>query len=145
MHLARGRSPRFELEAVRLPLIALIDVVLFLLFYFVISYSPTGEERELGTALATVGAPSTAGDAAARPQVLKVGWLDDRPAFRVGDEVITESAALTHLLRTLPREAGIVVMAASDAPVEATAAAVQAGKDAGFEKISYAIMPATGP
>lgn len=140
MHLARGRSARFELEAVRLPLIALIDVVLFLLFYFVISYSPTSEERELGTALATVGAPAPAGDASARPQVIRVGWLDGRPAFRVGEEVLTENVALTHVLRTLPQEAGMVVMAAADAPVEATAAAVQAGKDAGFQKISYAIL-----
>jgi biopolymer transport protein ExbD len=126
----------------RLPLVALIDVVLFLLLYFVVSYSVSGEERELGVALATIGTGMQAGAAGSepRPQMVLVRWAGEGPEFRVGSDVVAGGRALVALLEGLPKEPGMVVAAAADAPVEATAAAIQAGRDAGFEKISYAIV-----
>lgn len=131
----------------RLPLVALIDVVLFLLFYFVVSYSVSGEERELGATLASLGpaAPSP-GDTGAkgRPQLVLVRWADSGPEFRVGTEVAADEQALVALLQGLPKDEGMVIAAAADAPVEATAAAMQAGRDAGFERIGYAMLSEGG-
>jgi len=142
MYIARRGRARLELESMRLPLVALIDVVLFLLFYFVVSYSVSGEERELSVALATLtsGAQGGAGGSEAKAQVVLVRWAGEGPEFRVGPDVVAETRALVALLEGLPKEPGMVIAAAADAPVEATAAAIQAGRDAGFEKISYAIV-----
>ncbi len=134
--MQRRRSSRFDPEKVRLPLVALIDVVLFLLFYFMIAGSAAGQESELSTALATAG---TGGSGAARmqPQVLAVTMSNGRATYSIGQRTISTRASLEGLLKVLPKESGIIVKPASDVPVEAIAAAVQVAKDAGFLKISY--------
>ena len=48
---ARRNSGLLELAEMRLPLIALIDVILFLLMYFLLAGSLEAEERELATHL----------------------------------------------------------------------------------------------
>ena len=54
---ARRRAGLLEPSEMRLPLIALIDVILFLLMYFLLAGSLEAEERELPTALGS-GAPA---------------------------------------------------------------------------------------
>ena len=51
MKFLRREDRRFRPEKVRLPLIALIDVVFFLLIYFVIAGTMAGEEAQLASAL----------------------------------------------------------------------------------------------
>ena len=138
MHLTRRpRHYRLNPESIRLPLIALIDVVLFLLLYFVIATSYEAEERELGTTLATEGgAPSTA-----TPEVVTSLWSDATARYRLDALEYADRASLTAALQVLPRETGLVISAAADAPVEVTAGAVQAARDAGFTRISFKVAP----
>ena len=52
---APRRGGLLELAEMRLPLIALIDVILFLLMYFLLAGSLEGEERELASRIAAAG------------------------------------------------------------------------------------------
>lgn len=136
MRMKRRRSSRFDPEKVRLPLVALIDVVLFLLFYFMISGSAAGQESELSTALATAG---TGGSGAARiqPQMLSISMNADRVVYSIGQRTISTRTSLESLLKVLPKEAGIIIRPAPEVSVDSIAAAVQVAKDAGFSRISY--------
>jgi biopolymer transport protein ExbD len=121
----------------RLPLIALIDVVLFLLLYFMVAGNISTEEAELAAALKSEkGGKGAALDF--QPQVLSV---EPAPgggvAFRMGERVVTDRPALAQLLHTLPRENGVFVRVNPGVTVGAAAAAVQECSNAGFTKITY--------
>lgn len=137
MQLNPTRSQRLDPATLRLPLIALIDVVLFLLFYFVISYSVSAEEAELATGFAKPGVSASP----LQPQVVLVSQAGEQAEFRIGTHLFVEQKALVDFLRTLPKEPGVVVKATPDVPVGATVAAVQAGKDAGFGDVRFAVTP----
>ncbi len=133
---SRRRTGLLELSEMRLPLIALIDVILFLLMYFLLAGSMEAEERELATTLGSGRA--TAGDSGGfTPQVIDAVMQGSRVSYRLGTRTAANRAALTDLIRSLPREPGIVVRVADDVSVEAAAAALQACRDAGFTKIAY--------
>jgi len=134
------RRQRKEVSLIRLPVAALIDVVLFLLLYFIMAGTLTPSEGELPSALTTQAQGSGAG-AGLSPQVLRV----ERAAgggvvFRLGGNTVTEQGALRALLEKLPKEPGIVLRANDDVPVDAAAMALQAVRDAGFSRVSYATI-----
>lgn len=135
MRLSRGRT-RLDPASIRLPLIALIDVILFILLYFMLAGTLAAEEADLATALRTEkGAAATAADLT--PQTLFVEMAEGAPRFRLGERAVADRAALVGLLSQLRQEMGIVIRVRGDVPVSAAAAAVQASKDAGFTKVSY--------
>jgi biopolymer transport protein ExbD len=128
----RTQERRFSIEKVRLPLIALIDVILFLLIYFVMAGTLAGEEAQLAAALKTDKQGAGAGSDLA-PQIVFV----DPKGFKLGDRVFADKGSLTPVLAQLPKQNGIIVKVGGAAPVEAAAGALQACKDAGFTKVSY--------
>jgi biopolymer transport protein ExbD len=136
MKFTRGEDRRFEVEKVRLPLIALIDVVLFLLLYFMIAGSFTGEEAYLHSSLKTDKAGTGRGSDLAQ-QVLYVEAVAGMPRFRLGDRAVTDRSALAGILKQLPKENGIIVKVAPEVHVDAVAGALQACSDARFAKVSY--------
>jgi biopolymer transport protein ExbD len=133
---ARRNSGLLELSEMRLPLIALIDVILFLLMYFLLAGSLEAEERELA---ATLGSGSTvAGDSGGfTPQVIDVTWDGRRVAFRIGARPPMGRDAMAEILRGLPKEPGIVLRVSDAVPVADAAGALQACRDAGFTRIAY--------
>lgn len=133
MYIGRRSKSRLTPDALRLPLIALIDVVLFLLFYFVISFSISAEERELAAAIASPGRSSSP----LLSQVVQIEMSEGRPQFLIGGRTFPDRDSLARLLRSLPKEPGVVVKSAAEVPIEAIAAAAQAARDAGFPNISY--------
>lgn len=121
----------------RLPLTSLIDVVFLLIIYFLVTSSYAPPESDLSAALQT---DRQSGGRAAdlQPQVVHVGVGEDGGVtFRIGERVVHDKAALTALLRQLPREGGAFLRVAGEAPVWGAAAAWQACRDAGFDKVSY--------
>lgn len=129
MRFAR-RSQAFR--APRLQSVALIDVVLFLLLYFISATELTPDESQLSAALRTDAQGS--GTSSFTPQILTVS---KGPVYRIGDRLITTREALAVLARQLPKEAGVVVRVADDADAGAVTQAIQVFHDAGFLKISY--------
>ena len=136
MKFLRKADRRFEMEKVRLPLIALIDVVLFLLLYFMIAGTLAGEESLLASSLRT-DKPGKGHGSDLQSQILFVESAGGAARFRLGDRSVQDKAGLAVLLKQLPRESGIIVKVAPHVRVEAAASALQACKDAGFLKVSY--------
>ena len=136
MKFIRREDRRFEIEKVRLPLIALIDVVLFLLLYFMIAGTMAGEESLLASSLRT-DKPGKGHGSDLQSQILFVEQTGDAARFRLGDRSVQDRPGLAVLLKQLPKDSGIIVKVAPQVRVEAAAAALQACKDAGFQKVSY--------
>jgi biopolymer transport protein ExbD len=135
MRFRRGRPTGFAVPP-KLTLVALIDVCLFLLLYFMIASSFSGPEAELASGIKTEK-PGAGRAQDLAPLVMDVKLEGGRPTFRLGERVSTERDALRDLLKQMPKEGGVVVRVAGDVPVQAAATALQACKDAGFVRVSY--------
>lgn len=132
----RRGSSRLDPSHLRLPLIALIDVVLFLLMYFMIAGNLSAEERELSATLSTQSA-GPGGGGALRATTLQVLRSQGRGIYRMGERTIQTREELVSILSQLPKEPGVIIRAAPDAVIADAALALQACRDAGFVKISY--------
>ncbi len=135
MNLARKRSTRLDPAGLRLPLIALIDVVLFLLFYFIIAGNIDAEEAELASTLAIAKGSGTS--SFLESQLLWIEAKEGRPVYRIGGHEFNDRMALLELLRKLPKDPGVVVRAADQVELQNIATAIQVVRDAGFVKITY--------
>jgi biopolymer transport protein ExbD len=133
------RAQMLEPSQMRLPLIALIDVILFLLMYFLFAGNLESEERELAAALAAEQA--SASTSALAPQVVDVVRIGGSEVYRLGARIIESKGALAELISALPKEPGLVVRADDAVTVGAVAAATQAARDAGFDRITYQPRP----
>ena len=130
------KKPRRIGEAIpKLPLIAFVDVVLFLLLYFLMSGSLAEPETDLAAGLKTDGGAAKGSDFTV--QILFVESSSGGPAFRLGARIFTQRDELIKVLSTLPKDRGVIVKTTKSATVGGAAAAVQACKDAGFDKVSY--------
>lgn len=119
----------------RLPLVALIDVVLFILLYFMLSSNMSQDESHLAS---TLRADSKSGRGSAMlPQVLEVSGGIGGAEYRLGERVMQDKAGLTQILGKLPKDGGVFVRVRGNAQVASVATAMQACRDAGFTKISY--------
>lgn len=124
----------------RLPLVALIDVVLFMLLYFLVAGTLASPESQLSSAITADRAGGGKGSALTA-QILRI----DRTAggdslsarFTIGGRTVTDRDSLREVLRSLPKEPGVVVRVADDVAVSAAATAIQIAKDVGFTKVSY--------
>lgn len=134
------RKPRrLDPAALRLPLIALIDVVLFLLMYFMVAGTLGVEEKELAAALAVDRSGGTGGQRSALLPTILNFERDTRGllVYRLGERSFTSQSALQTLLQSLPKDAGVVLRGAANTNVGDLASAMQACTQAGFVKISF--------
>ena len=135
---AAKRTKLLELSEMRLPLIALIDVILFLLMYFLLAGSLEADERELAASLAASSRGTDALVQDLEPQSVEVSpSKSGEVEYRVGARAVTTRQALLEILSSLPHEPGVVVRVSDGVSVGAAALAVQACRDAGFSKVSY--------
>lgn len=135
MNFAR-RKKDFVIQ--RLPLIALIDVVMFLLFYFIMAGTLAASEGELPATLSTEKRGAGKGSDYSS-QVLTVEMADGKARFRIGQRTLADQVEMTSVLRALPKDPGIIIKATDEVAVEFTAAALQAARDAGFSRVSYVV------
>lgn len=133
------RAHLLDPAEMRLPLIALIDVILFLLMYFLFAGNLESEERELAVALAAERA--TASSSALAPQVVEVVRIGGAEVYRLGARIVEGKGRLAELIAALPKEPGIVVRADDGVSVGAAAAATQVAREAGFDRVTYQPRP----
>lgn len=134
-----SRKRKDTLTIVRIPLVAFIDVVLFLLLYFVMaSEIASAGEGQLSSTLST---DKKAASTNLQAQILRVEPAPEGVAFIIGQRRATSAEDLLGILKILPKDAGVLVRVKGDVPIEHAAAAVQACRDAGFVKVSY--VPST--
>lgn len=122
-------------HTMRLQLVALIDVTMFLLLYFMLASSFSADEKTLSSGLGVEGRRGKAGNL--QTQVVQVTGENGLVAYRIGSRSVHDKAALESLLRLLPNEQGVVLRVSGGVPVEAAAGAIQAAKNAGFRRVSY--------
>jgi biopolymer transport protein ExbD len=71
------------------------------------------------------------------PQVLVVALEGGAEVARIGARSARGREAIAEMLRGLPKEPGVVIRVADDVSVAGAAAAMQACRDAGFERVAY--------
>jgi biopolymer transport protein ExbD len=109
--------------------------VFLLLIYFLVTADFSQEERRLPSAVQTEGGGVRAVEL--QPQIIDVSSDAEGLRFVVGQVMMRDQESLRLFLERLPREPGVAIRAEPDAPISGIAAALQAAKDAGFEKRSY--------
>jgi biopolymer transport protein ExbD len=121
-----------------LQMTSMIDCVFLLLIFFMVTSSFNRTERELDTGLATEARTvKAAGDLA--PIVVEVIRAEGDFVFKVGGRQLPSREELTDILRKIENKLdGAFVRAADDAPFLMASGAIQACKDAGFLKTTYA-------
>lgn len=134
MRIRRSKTTHEE-PLPRLPLTAFIDVVLFLLLYFLIAGSLAEQESELASGLKADSKAAGSSDLA--PQIVTVGVAQGKPVYQLGSRSFSDRAALVSILSQLPKDRGVFVKVSSLAPVGGAATALQACRDAGFTKVNY--------
>jgi biopolymer transport protein ExbD len=135
MKFGTASKRRRDEMAPRLPLVAFIDVVLFLLLYFLMAGNLASQEAELASGLRAQSNTATKSNLA--DQIVQVSSEGGKAVFLVGQRRCETRGALAELLRQLPKDPGVFIKVSGEASVEAAAAALQAATDAGFTKISY--------
>jgi biopolymer transport protein ExbD len=115
----------------------MIDVTFLLLLYFLVTTVLAKPEDRLSPALQTRSENAAGPTADFQPQIVEVLMLDGAAAWRLGTEVFRDKWTLTEALRPLHKPGGLFVKVFDQAPVGAAAAALQAGRDAGFEQVTY--------
>lgn len=137
MNFSRSQPP-LDPASLRLPLIALIDVVLFLLFYFMVAGTLASEEATLGAAVKTQAASGMKGaPGEISTFTLSIDLSGKNVVFHVGSREFKDQQALTTLLSQLNKSGGVIVRAAPNVPVSAIAMGIQSAKDAGFSRVSF--------
>ncbi len=121
-----------------LQMTSMIDCVFLLLIFFMVTSSFNRTERELDTGLAAEARTvKAAGDLA--PIVVEVIRGDGGFVFKVGGRQLASREELTDVLRKIENKLdGAFVRADDDAPFLMASGAIQACKDAGFLKTTYA-------
>lgn len=122
-----------------LNLTSMIDVMFNLLVFFFAASSLALPESYLQSTLqARGGGGGQAATGDLSPQVLEVRrGPGDVGVYRLGERVVGDRAALLDLLRALPKDPGVVVQVQDDVTVALAVGAMQACRDAGFEKVTY--------
>jgi biopolymer transport protein ExbD len=131
------RRSKREMKIQRMPLAPLIDVVLFLLMYFIYAGSLAASETQLPSTLSIDKRGAGSGSTLASQVLTVEAGEDNQPRFRLGELAFTDQKQLTLTLSQLPKEPGLIVRAADQAPWAFTAAAFQAGREAGFVRLSF--------
>lgn len=125
--------PVLQKEQTEIDLTPMLDVVFILLIFFIVTATFT---REFGVAVYNPAAAIPLPD---EVETISVSIEADN-SFHVNGRVLAEGSLAPYVmrLRTEFPDAGFSVLVSPDAYVEATIAAVDAGRSAGFERIPIA-------
>ena len=124
----------------RSDLTAMIDIIFQLLIFFLLSTTYAPPEGHLEPALrADHQEAGAAADLV--PQLVEVQSRGGRTVFIVGQVEVPDKDSLVALLSTLPKQGGLFVRAQNNAQVSGAMAALQAARDAEFDKVTYVPPP----
>ena len=125
--------PVLQKEQTEIDLTPMLDVVFILLIFFIVTATFT---REFGVAVYNPAAAIPLPDDV---ETISVSIEADN-SFHVNGRVLAESSLAPYVmrLRTEFPDAGFSVLVSPNAYVEATIAAVDAGRNAGFDRIPIA-------
>jgi biopolymer transport protein ExbD len=126
---------------IELQMTSMIDCVFLLLIFFMVTSSFNRAERELDAGLATQSATGRAADLV--PIIIEIVRGDGRFIFKLGGRELASREELTAVLKRVENKLdGAFVRAEDAAPFLMAASAIQACKDAGILKTTYATTTA---
>lgn len=130
------RPPAPRSVANRLQVTSMIDVIFLLLIFFMVTTTFSQPEGRLTPGLKEERAG--AGRASDfEPQIVDVIRQGARDVYQLGDRIFADKRSLSKALSELPKDPGVFVRVSNEVSVSSAAAAIQACRDAGFEKVSY--------
>lgn len=124
-------------RSARLPMTPMIDVVFMMLMYFLLSATLSSPESDLASALRAERESSSSAASDFQPQIVEIMMRGNAVVYRIGSRELASAERVRELLEPLPKDPGVFVRVHGDVPVSATAAGLQACKDAGFLRVSY--------
>jgi biopolymer transport protein ExbD len=133
----RIRPSRRQSSRIVLNMASMIDATFLLLGYFLFTTSAIKPEDRLTPNLKTQTAAGVDSSADFQPQIVEVLAIDGVPSFRLGERAFTSRGELVAALRNLSIEQGLFVHVHGDVAVGFAAAALQAGRDVGFDQVTY--------
>jgi biopolymer transport protein ExbD len=128
----RGRRGRREAQ---LNITPLIDVVFLLLVFFLLTTTFLDPESALTPLVRT--SDESAQASLLQPQIVRVDAVAGVPTFAIGDLRLRDQQRLREALARLPVGPGLFIHVTDRVSVDFAVAALQAAKDAGFEKVTY--------
>jgi len=131
------KKKTIEAASMSLPLVALLDVIFFMLLYFMAAGTLVPPEAELPSSLAAEKRGAGGAGSDFSTQILRVEVVGGKAQFRLGDQIMTDRGLLLATLSKLPKAPGIIIKVDNEATVAAAALVLQAARDAGFVRISY--------
>ncbi len=121
-----------------LPMTSMIDVVFLLLIFFMTTSSFVETERNLESAIEVRKQSSQQAQNDMEPVIVEIVEVDGGYVYRLGDREMTGEAELESILTQFPNKTdGAFVRVSDGAPFRMAAAAIQAGKSAGFSIVTY--------
>ena len=136
--MARSRRRRRRVQApLALNLTTMIDVTFLLLIYFMVTTVLAQDEDRLTPTLEQDQEEQASGRSDFQPQIVRVRRAGTEPIYQLGERRFSGSASLAAALAQLPKEDGVFIRVNDGIPVGFAIAAVQAARDAGFEKVTY--------
>ncbi|HEX8876762.1 MAG TPA: biopolymer transporter ExbD [Phycisphaerales bacterium] len=133
----RRREVRAIDSIPRLSLVAFIDIVLFLLLYLMLAGTLAPPEARIASGVERLST-TAAKTSPLAPVRLVVERLGDRVSYRIGQRGLDSRDALVLALTQVPKDGGVIVSAGEGTLVLDVASSLQAAKDAGFTRVSYA-------
>lgn len=118
-----------------LPMTSMIDVVFLLLVFFLVTSTFSVSEDRLSAAAKSQRVGTGASDLT--PQIVDVVRRNGIELYAIGEITTPDPQELRRALERLPKQPGVAIRVQDDVTVAAAAAALQAARDAGFEKRSY--------
>ena len=132
----RVRPSGRRLDRITLQLASMVDVIFLLLIYFMVTTVLAKPEDRLSPTLQT-RTQEAGGVSDFEPQIIDVAMLDGRPGYQLGATILRDKRELRAALRSLHKPGGVFIRVTDGVPVGFAMAAVQAGRDAGFSKVTY--------
>ena len=127
---------RRDREKPELNMASMIDATFLLLAFFLFTTGMQGRESRLSPNLA-VRREASGASSEMQAQVVKVELVDGKPAYRIGERLAADRAALAAALEPLDATQGLFVEVHPGVSVGFATAAIQAGRDAGFAQVTY--------
>ena len=118
-----------------LNLASMIDATFLLLAFFIFTTGAGSNESKLSPNLRVQQGTDAKDDL--EPQVLEVLRVDGAVVYRLGSADYPDRRALAEALKGLPLERGLFVRVYAGVDVGSAAAAIQVGRDLGFEAVTY--------
>ena len=115
---------------------SMIDVTFLLLIYFLVTTVLTPPEDELNPALDVQKGVGKSSDEL-EPQIIEVVKRGNDEIYLIGSQAISSREALFEVLSKLPHEPGLIVKVNGTTTVAIALAAIQEGRNAGFDKVTY--------